>query len=182
MKIIILTSDIFLYKKAELELYGIHEITSDISSPDASVLIYDCDSGIPLPNFQGKLLKLSRKSLPDAYSLPLPLGKLKSLVSGEDSPRLTLSKDRKSALLDGKNIKLTAHEYALLSLLISGGSEYTSREKISKEIWDNAADGLINIYIHYLREKLEHTGEKIIISSRKLGYKINDNYLGGTVC
>jgi DNA-binding response OmpR family regulator len=35
---------------------------------------------------------------------------------------------------------------------------------------------VLNVYVHYLREKLED-GKKIIISSRKLGYKIDERYL-----
>ena len=47
-----------------------------------------------------------------------------------------------------------------------------------------ADEGVLNVYVHYLREKLERGGEKIIISSRGLGYKIDEKYLqtGGTVC
>ncbi len=182
MKILMLTSDEFLYKKVYLELFGIHSLTDDSSIRDASVLIYDCESGIPLPDFCGKIIKLSRYKNDGAYLLPLHIGRLEKLISGTDMPRLSLSPDGKYAVLDGKAVKLTSHEYALLSLLICGGKSYTSREKIASEVWDNAKDGLINIYIHYLREKLESGGEKIIISSRKLGYKINEKYLGGTVC
>ena len=38
---------------------------------------------------------------------------------------------------------------------------------------------MINVYIHYLREKLELCGEKIIIASREAGYRIDKRFLGG---
>ena len=41
-----------------------------------------------------------------------------------------------------------------------------------------ADEKTVNVYIHYLREKLESGGEKIIISSRNMGYKIDSKYLG----
>ena len=34
----------------------------------------------------------------------------------------------------------------------------------------------MNVYVHYLREKLEYNGEKVIISSRKNGYKIDERF------
>ena len=47
-----------------------------------------------------------------------------------------------------------------------------------KTVWGDGADGgVLNVYIHYLREKLEAGGEKIILSSRKQGYKIVEKYL-----
>ena len=53
------------------------------------------------------------------------------------------------------------------------------REEILSTVWGGEADsGVINVYIHYLREKLEVCGEKIILSSRKCGYKIDEKYLG----
>jgi DNA-binding response OmpR family regulator len=38
-------------------------------------------------------------------------------------------------------------------------------------------EGLINVYVHYLREKLEVGGEKIINSSRKNGYAIDEKFI-----
>ena len=40
----------------------------------------------------------------------------------------------------------------------------------------------MNVYIHYLREKLEADGEKIILSSRSHGYKIDEKYLTEGEC
>ena len=57
-------------------------------------------------------------------------------------------------------------------------SDKLSREEILNAVWNNEADsGVINVYIHYLREKLELDGEKIILSSRKLGYAIDERFI-----
>ena len=62
---------------------------------------------------------------------------------------------------------------------MSANGEFVSREEILSQVWNGDADcGIINVYIHYLREKIEH-GEKIILSSRKQGYCIDEKYLGG---
>ena len=79
--------------------------------------------------------------------------------------------------LHGMKIKLTELEGKLLSLLLSAKGEFVSREEILHKIWGEGTDaGVINVYIHYLREKIER-GEKIIISSRNNGYKIDEKYL-----
>ena len=52
---------------------------------------------------------------------------------------------------------------------------------LTSEGGDDADGGILNVYVHYLREKLEKRGEKIIISSRKSGYKIDEKYLKGEV-
>ena len=178
MKIWVISRDKYLKRKIELELGNEHEVVFDCEGI-ADALIFDADSQDALPVFDGRIIKLSRSEESDgAYQLPLPLGELKRLISKKDGALpLTVSKNAKMAYLRDKNIKLTTHEHALLSLLISGGGSYVSREKIAKNVWNGASDTLINVYVHYLREKLEADGDKIILSSRKYGYKINEKYI-----
>ena len=91
-----------------------------------------------------------------------------------------LSLADRCAILYGERIKLTEVEFSLLSLLYSHGGKYVSRDEVLNKIWNGEADGgVINVYIHYLREKLEKHGEKIILSSRKNGYCIDEKFLGG---
>ena len=87
--------------------------------------------------------------------------------------RLTLDAAARVAVLDGRRIKLTELEAALLSELLSHEGEYVSRAELIRRVWGEVGnDGLINLYIHYLREKLEPESERFIFSSRKLGYKL----------
>ena len=182
MRILILSNDAYLRRKIEIELSEIAEISNLDCKEDFDAIIYDTDSGIENFAASGKIIKLSRNNDPLSYKIPLPIGMLERIIRGGDTARLIVDRAGRAAVLDGKNIKLTAHEFDLLSLLLSGGSDYTSRETISEKVFGGAQDGLINIYIHYLRSKLEISGEKIIIASRKLGYKINENFLGGKLC
>ena len=93
--------------------------------------------------------------------------------------RLFIESER-VARLDARTIKLTEVEGRLLRLLVDGGGEFVSREELAKKVWgENADGGVLNVYIHYLREKLEAGGEKIILSSRKGGYRIDERFLGG---
>jgi len=94
--------------------------------------------------------------------------------------RLTLDKASRLATLDREDIKLTEVEARLLDCLLSAGGEYVDRATLTSSVWgEGANEGVLNVYIHYLREKLEARGEKIILSSRKLGYKIDAKYLEG---
>ena len=178
MKVLVISRDKYLKRKIELELEDAAEVVYD-RKDGIDAVIFDVDSGDTLPEFDGKIIRLSHSEESEgAYSLPLPLGEIKRLVSEENrSALLTVSGTARLAYLRGKGVKLTSHEYALLSLLIAGGGSYVSREEIARRVWDGASDSLINVYVHYLREKLEADGEKIILSSRKYGYKINEKYI-----
>ncbi len=178
MRVLILSLDGFLLRWAELELEGIAEMET---ADEYDVTLYDCESGMQIPERCGRVIKLSRLGAEDAEPLPLPRGRLAELIKYDSAPALMLYEGDRTVSFKGKMIKLTSHEYSLLSLLISSGG-YVTREKIAKEVWGEATDGLINIYIHYLREKLECDGEKVILSSRKYGYKINEKYLEEGIC
>ena len=179
MRVFVVSSDKYLIRRLQLELSGKAEFATDKEGCDA--LIYDCDSGIPMPEFYGKTVKLSRLGKDGAERIPLSRGRISELLFSGEGKYLTVSKADRAAVFGNKRIKLTAHEYSLLSLLLSKDG-YTSRKEISKSVWTDAADGLINIYVHYLREKLEADGDKVIISSRKYGYKINEKYKEGEIC
>lgn len=123
---------------------------------------------------------MSRKGEAD-ISIPFPLGMLEKLLSkSNDAAQLIISRAERAAYLRDEKIKLTELEFLLLEKLTQKRGEFTSKEEILRDVWKNEKDaGIINVYIHYLREKLETHGEKIIISSRKCGYKIDEKYTGG---
>ena len=113
--------------------------------------------------------------------IPFSVDTLASLIESAKNSALKLSiiKSERSVLLYGEKIKLTELEFKLFYTLFSS-REFVSRGDILKRVWGESCDeGIINVYIHYLREKLETRGEKIIISSRKFGYRISENFIGG---
>ena len=109
-------------------------------------------------------------------TLPFPIGALREMALSVKR-ELTLDRERLTATISGRMIKLTELEATLLDLIIKGGKEYTSREALHLGLWgERATDGALNVYIHYLRRKLEMNDERVILSSRQ-GYKINERYL-----
>lgn len=91
---------------------------------------------------------------------------------------LTLDTDKKEAVREGKIIKLTAKEYAILEYLIHNKGIVLSREKITEHIWNYDYEGnsnIVDVYIRTLRNKIDAGYEtKLIQTSRGIGYYIKD--------
>ena len=75
-------------------------------------------------------------------------------------------------------VSLTAREYALLLLLIEHSGQVLSRDQILRQVWHDqrgAASNVIEVYVRYLRQKLEEQGEKRLIHTvRGQGYCLSD--------
>ncbi len=91
---------------------------------------------------------------------------------------LTLDTDRKVALREGKEIPLTAKEYAILEYLMHNKGIVLSRDKMMNHIWNYDYEGssnIIDVYIRTLRNKIDADFEvKLIQTVRGLGYVIKD--------
>ena len=176
-RVLALSRDEFLLRKIELTLKDVAEVAcADSLAEDAhfDLCLLDIDTVSKAPN--GVVVTMSRREECD-LAVPFEFSTLIDAVAfgGERIAQLTCR--GRFAYLRGREIRLTELEAALLSLLLSAGGEFVSREEILHSVWSGDSDhGIINVYIHYLREKLED-GEKIIISSRKNGYKIDGRYL-----
>ncbi|MFY8149346.1 MAG: winged helix-turn-helix domain-containing protein [Prochlorococcaceae cyanobacterium] len=78
----------------------------------------------------------------------------------------------------GRSVSLTAREYQLLLHLLRHAGEVVSRESILREVWDDqqgAASNVIEVYVRYLRQKLEEGGERRLIHTvRGRGYCLSE--------
>lgn len=78
----------------------------------------------------------------------------------------------------GRLIDLTKTEYDLLELLISNAGIVLNRDLIYREIWDiefETSSNSLDVYIGYLRRKLEDGGEpRLIQTARGVGYVLRD--------
>ena len=173
------TENEYLFQKIRLELSGIAEVILMGEDTDGICDIALVDGDNPaFVNISGLLMKRGGGDI----SLPFRVGSLRALLEEEKKSFIEVIDSQKSVRVGKNTVRLTELEYSLFSLLYERCGEYVSREEILSEVWDGRADrGIINVYVHYLREKLECEGEKIILSSRNYGYKINEKYLGGEV-
>jgi DNA-binding response OmpR family regulator len=72
-------------------------------------------------------------------------------------------------------IQLSEREYQLLLLLLRHSGEVVSRDRILREIWpeSSSSSNVIEVYIRYLRRKLEAGGEsRLIHTVRGQGYTL----------
>ena len=91
---------------------------------------------------------------------------------------LTVVPSRHEVRRGQRQVALTAREYALLLLLIEHRGQVLSREQILRQVWHDqrgAASNVIEVYVRYLRQKLEQEGEKRLIHTvRGQGYCLRD--------
>ena len=77
-----------------------------------------------------------------------------------------------------RSLLLTAREYALLVLLLEERGRVVSRERILRDVWKDdqgSSSNVIEVYVRYLRQKLEEGGEpRLIHTIRGRGYCLND--------
>ena len=90
---------------------------------------------------------------------------------------LTLDLVRHEARRGDSVIELTAKEFALLEYLMRNAGQVLSRTQIIDHVWRYDLDALSNvvdIYIHYLRDKVDRNHQRPLIKTvRGVGYKID---------
>lgn len=78
----------------------------------------------------------------------------------------------------GRQIELTGREYALLELLALRAGEVVTRTDIWEHVYDfdsSAQSNVVDVYIGYLRRKLEASGlPRLIHTRRGQGYMLGD--------
>ena len=172
----ILTENRMLFQKIRLELIEI--CTTDIfceAAPDGyDIYFTDLDTY----KYPSRGITMSASENSDAkIALPFSIGEIKALALASQREGLTINQEERCARLNGRIFPLTEVEFALLFALYRRRGKFASREELLREVWGDACDrGIINVYIHYIREKLERNGERIILSSRNFGYKIDEKY------
>ena len=90
-----------------------------------------------------------------------------SLILGEKNHTVSYKKE---------TVELTAREFALLMTLIKNKGKTVTRAQAAREVWGKDDEGdtnIVDVYIRYLREKLdEKFGIKLISTVRGIGYTI----------
>jgi len=93
-------------------------------------------------------------------------------VLSADGLRLDLI--RRRVLRDGRELELTAREFALLEHLLRRRGETVGRDEIAREVWHDPSatmTNIIDVYVNYLRGKLETPGRpRRIHTVRGRGY------------
>ncbi len=92
---------------------------------------------------------------------------------------LTLDTGSRQASRGGRLVQLTAKEYELLELFLRHPKQVLTREVIFDRVWGYDFGGesnVLEVYIRYLRQKLEEGGEaRLIHTVRGVGYVMREN-------
>ncbi len=108
------------------------------------------------------------------------LGRRRSNVSSDvlEVGDLRLDPVRHQVQRGGKDLDLTAKEFALLEYMMRHPGQVLTRTQILDHVWGYAFASLTNvvdIYIHYLRNKVEKgASTRLIRTIRGVGYKIGE--------
>ena len=91
---------------------------------------------------------------------------------------LTVDAGKHSVTRGGKAIELSAKEFAVLEYLMRHQGQVLSREQIEQHVWDFDYEGgsnMVDVYIRYLRRKLDEGYEKKLIHTvRGAGYVMRE--------
>ena len=88
---------------------------------------------------------------------------------------LTLNKDTKTVQRNGLDIHLTSTEFELLKFLMENPRHVLSKARILDRVWNYDFGGqsnIVELYISYLRKKIEAEQEPMIHTVRGSGYVI----------
>ncbi|MDN3580976.1 response regulator transcription factor [Mucilaginibacter flavus] len=91
---------------------------------------------------------------------------------------LKVDTESKIAYQDHEPLKLTATEYRLLEYFIRNQKKVLSRIQILESVWDidfNMGTNVVDVYVNYLRKKLEKNGSpKVIHTVFGMGYMMKE--------
>lgn len=91
---------------------------------------------------------------------------------------LTMDTVRHSVCRSGREIRLTAKEYALLEYMLRNRGQLLTRDQIFDHVWNydgSFETNLVDVYIGYLRAKLDrNASEKLIHTVRGFGYRLSE--------
>lgn len=91
---------------------------------------------------------------------------------------ITLNTNNATVKIGEKTESLTAKESHILEILIRNAGNIISKEYLLDAVWgfdSDAIENTVEIYIHYLRKKLERSRTVRIITQRGLGYILKED-------
>ena len=128
-----------------------------------------CDAVIRRPVSVRELRRVATGLLSDADKLDTAEKICKMPTADTDD--ITVDPEERTVRIGNDRIGLSEKEFSVFSLLLSKRGANVSREEISAAIGagnSNEAD----VYICFLRRKLERGGKRMILTARGVGYKL----------
>ena len=120
------------------------------------------------------------------FDLTVLLARIRALLrrARQDTPKvlnfrdLRLNTSDHTACRGGRNIRLTAKEYALMELFMLRPGQLLGRDVIAKYVWNEAFDpfsNIIDVYVNRLRKKIDRDFDVHLLHTlRNQGYVLSD--------
>jgi DNA-binding response OmpR family regulator len=130
------------------------------------------DDYIPKPFHYNELLARIRSVIRRNANEQAPTSK--KLTAGG----LTLDPDAKLVTCNTKPFNLTATEFRLLEYFLRNKGRVVSRQDVLEAVWGidfNMSTNVVDVYVNYLRKKLDKAGaDKLIHTQVGMGYILKD--------
>lgn len=94
----------------------------------------------------------------------------------EELDGFLLDRAARRVLLEGREVKLTAREFDLLSFLLAHPGRVYSRDALLSQVWgaDFVGDRkTVDVHIRWLRSKFENVAAFAIVTVRGIGYRLD---------
>jgi DNA-binding response OmpR family regulator len=123
------------------------------------------------------------------FSYPVLLARLRALIRRGGSSQgavlahgdIRLDTREHRCWRDDEEVSLTAREFALLDYLLHRSGEPVSKAELLQHVWDPSDErdaNVVEVYIGYLRRKLDRPGEASRIDTvRGAGYRLSGRAL-----
>jgi DNA-binding response OmpR family regulator len=83
---------------------------------------------------------------------------------------------KRTVTRDGRDVRLTAKEFAVLEFFLRHPGQVLSRTQLLNDVWEYDFDpgsNIVEVYVGYLRHKLDQAGEESVIETvRGGGYRL----------
>jgi DNA-binding response OmpR family regulator len=99
-----------------------------------------------------------------------PGARAKPILSFED---IELDPAKGQAFRNGRLLPLSSREFALLHVFMSNVNQVMSRARLFEAVWNATYEGqsnVLEVYVNYVRNKLEDQGSRVIFTVRGQGY------------
>lgn len=148
-------------------------VISALNSADDKVKLLDmgADDYLPKPFHFGELLSRIRALIRRSGGLIRQDDDQLSFGS------ITVDTSLYQVQQNGKDIVLSPTEYKLLVYLLKNKNKVLSRSQILSSVWGINFDSntnVVDVYISYLRNKLDESGDQVIHTIKGVGYLIKD--------
>ena len=89
---------------------------------------------------------------------------------------LSIYRDERRVVRNGRRIELTPREYAILDIMMRNAGRPVSRATLLEEVWNmppESSTNIVDVYMKYVRDKIDLPGEpRLTHTVRGFGYEL----------